>query len=79
MGLIMRSVKLKTTRRGHECQIGNGAVCRTISSDFMSQTAKSAETFNEFRYNQYHDRGQALTIDKIARTSKTLVKQIRWA
>ena len=48
--------------------------------DCMSQTAtRSADTFDEFRYNQYHARGQTLPIDKIACTSKTLVKQIKWA
>ena len=48
--------------------------------DCMSRTAtRSANTFNEFRYDQYHARGQALPIDKIACTSKTLVKQIKWA
>ena len=47
--------------------------------DCMSRTTtRSADTFDEHRYNQYHDRGQALAIEKIARTSKTLVKQIKW-
>ena len=48
--------------------------------DCMCRTAtRSADTFDEFRYDQYHARGQALAIDKIACTSKTPVKQIKWA
>ena len=48
--------------------------------DCMSRTAtRSAETFDELRYNRYHNRSPSWTIDKIPCSSEALLKQINWA
>ena len=48
--------------------------------DCMSRTAtRSAETFDELRYDKYHTRSSAWTIDKLPCSSDTLRKQINWA
>ena len=68
-------------------ELGNGVLndsmilsAEKFLLDCMSwtPTTRLVDTFDEFRYEQYHAR-QALSIDKIACISKTLVKQINWA
>ena len=51
----------------------------TFLLDCMSRTAtRSAETFDELRYNQYHTRSTKWTIDKIPCSSEALLKQRNW-
>ena len=46
----------------------------------MSRTAtRSAKTFDELRYNQYHNHGTKWTIEKLPCSSETICKQINWA
>ena len=48
--------------------------------DCLSRNAiRSADSFDELRYEQYHKYGSNLSLDKFPCTSETITRQIKWA